>query len=95
MVGCFGASFSPPSLEFDILACFEMAEVDVASVASGLGSEHAELPRNVEREPLIQQLDELLERYLHTLDEYEKVSKELSEQLSSVTHPTSYDDYTS
>ncbi|KAH9868207.1 hypothetical protein J1614_007279 [Plenodomus biglobosus] len=32
---------------------------------------------------LVEELDELLERYLHTLDEYQRVRSELSNQLSS------------
>ncbi|KAF1841399.1 uncharacterized protein K460DRAFT_419467, partial [Cucurbitaria berberidis CBS 394.84] len=39
--------------------------------------------QRVEKDALIAQLDELLERYLHTLDEYEKVRRELAKQLSS------------
>lgn len=38
-----------------------------------------------EKDGLVAELDELLERYLHTLNEYDKVRKELSKQLSSVT----------
>lgn len=41
--------------------------------------------QSVEKDTLITQLDELLERYLHTLNEYEKVRRELSKQLSSVS----------
>lgn len=37
-----------------------------------------------EKDALIAKLDELLERYLNTLDEYERVRQELSKQLSSV-----------
>ncbi|KAH7381633.1 hypothetical protein BKA66DRAFT_530897 [Pyrenochaeta sp. MPI-SDFR-AT-0127] len=36
-----------------------------------------------DKDALVAQLDQLLERYLHTLDEYEKVRQELSKQLSS------------
>ncbi|OAL57073.1 hypothetical protein IQ07DRAFT_496745 [Pyrenochaeta sp. DS3sAY3a] len=36
-----------------------------------------------EKDGLVAELDELLERYLHTLNEYDKVRKELSKQLSS------------
>jgi hypothetical protein len=43
-----------------------------------------------EKDGLVAELDELLERYLHTLNEYDKVRKELSKQLSSVTTPSSY-----
>jgi hypothetical protein len=34
---------------------------------------------------LINRLDELLEKYLHTLDEYQRVRELLSKQLSSVS----------
>jgi hypothetical protein len=37
-----------------------------------------------EKDELIEHLDHLLERYLRTIDRYEKVNKELSKQLSSV-----------
>jgi hypothetical protein len=38
-----------------------------------------------EQNALVSQLDELLEQYLNTLDEYQKVRAELSKQLSSVS----------
>ena len=41
--------------------------------------------QRTEKDALIAQLDELLERYLHTLDEHEKIRRELSKQLSSVS----------
>ena len=41
--------------------------------------------QKTEKDALITQLDELLERYLHTLDEHEKIRRELSNQLSSVS----------
>ncbi|KAF1947228.1 hypothetical protein EJ02DRAFT_430056 [Clathrospora elynae] len=41
------------------------------------------IERKSEKDALIGQLDSLLERYLHTLDKYEKVGRELSKQLSS------------
>ena len=37
-----------------------------------------------EKDALITRLDTLLEQYLHTLDEYEKLTQQLSKQLSSV-----------
>lgn len=42
--------------------------------------------QNATKDDLIEELDKLLERYLYTLDEYEKINKELSKQLSSVFH---------
>lgn len=39
-----------------------------------------------DRDVLLDQLDELLERYLHTLHEYQRVMKELSQQLSEVAY---------
>ncbi|KAH9866415.1 hypothetical protein IAQ61_008420 [Plenodomus lingam] len=36
-----------------------------------------------QKDILIEELDELLERYLHTLDEYQRFKDELSKQLSS------------
>lgn len=56
-------------------------------------SEHvlrdADSVKGAGKDDLIQHLDDLLERYLNTLDEYDKVSKELSKQLSSVRSPGS------
>jgi deoxyribodipyrimidine photolyase len=37
-----------------------------------------------DKDALINRLDELLEKYLHTLDEYQKTRDQLSKQLSSV-----------
>jgi hypothetical protein len=37
------------------------------------------------KDALVVRLDELLEKYLHTLDEYQKVREQLSKQLSSVS----------
>ncbi|CAO2657706.1 Nn.00g038320.m01.CDS01 [Neocucurbitaria sp. VM-36] len=39
--------------------------------------------QRTEKDVLIAQLDELLEQYLHTLDEHEKIRRDLSKQLSS------------
>ena len=39
----------------------------------------------VDKDVLITRLDTLLEQYLHTLDEYEKLAQQLSKQLSSVS----------
>ena len=41
-------------------------------------------PHSSEKDDLVAQLDQLLERYLHTLDEYDKLQRDLSKQLSSV-----------
>ena len=41
--------------------------------------------QETEKNSLTHELDGLLERYLHTLDEYEKLTKQLSKQLSSVS----------
>jgi hypothetical protein len=37
-----------------------------------------------DKDGLLEHLDSLLEQYLRTIHQYEKVNKELSEQLSSV-----------
>jgi seryl-tRNA synthetase len=42
--------------------------------------------QSVDKDALIIRLDELLEKYLHTLDEYQKTREQLSKQLSSVSH---------
>ena len=41
--------------------------------------------QDTKKKSLTHELDGLLERYLHTLDEYEKLTKQLSKQLSSVS----------
>lgn len=43
-----------------------------------------------EKDELVNRLDELLERYLHTLDAYQKAQQQLTKYLSSVsdTGPT-------
>ena len=38
----------------------------------------------VDKDALVARLDTLLEQYLHTLDEYDKLMQQLSKQLSSV-----------
>jgi len=58
------------------------AAVDLVSGVSDVADSSDSSPKN----DLIQQLDELLERYLHTLDEYQKVRNEMSEKLASVCH---------
>ena len=58
---------------------------DVQDLPGKLSHVHLKQQKG-EKDDLIVQLDELLERYLHTLDEYEKVQRELSKQLSSVRH---------
>ncbi|KZM20475.1 uncharacterized protein EKO05_0004553 [Ascochyta rabiei] len=40
-------------------------------------------PSGVDKDALLTRLDTLLEQYLHTLDEYEKLTQQLSQQLSS------------
>jgi hypothetical protein len=40
---------------------------------------------SADKDVLIARLDELLEKYLHTLDEYQKAREQLSKQLSSVS----------
>jgi hypothetical protein len=40
--------------------------------------------QSLEKDALVSQLDELLEQYLNTLDEYQKIRVQLSKQLSSV-----------
>jgi hypothetical protein len=41
--------------------------------------------QSADKDALIARLDELLEKYLHTLDEYQKTREALSKQLSSVS----------
>lgn len=38
----------------------------------------------VDKDALVARLDTLLEQYLHTLDEYDKLMQQLAKQLSSV-----------
>ncbi|KAF2034458.1 hypothetical protein EK21DRAFT_56800 [Setomelanomma holmii] len=45
---------------------------------------------SAERNTLVARLDELLEKYLHTLDEYQKARQELSKQLSANRSTTHY-----
>ncbi|KAH7078601.1 hypothetical protein FB567DRAFT_596197 [Paraphoma chrysanthemicola] len=57
-----------------------MAEVQSQSVSlpqTAHGGGHSE------KDALVAKLDELLEKYLHTLDEYQKAREQLSKQLSS------------
>jgi hypothetical protein len=46
--------------------------------------EHKVESHAADKDTLIARLDELLEKYLYTLDEYQKVREVLSKQLSSV-----------
>jgi hypothetical protein len=55
-----------------------MAEVDDSLF------NRAEIAAQRDRDDLLDRLDVLLERYLHTLHEYQKVMQELTKQLSSV-----------
>jgi hypothetical protein len=55
-----------------------MAEVDDSMVT------RADIAAQRDKDDLLDHLDVLLERYLHTLHEYQKVMQELSKQLSSV-----------
>jgi hypothetical protein len=54
-------------------------------------SQSTVLPDNIiraqeaDRDALVVRLDDLLGKYLHTLDEYQKVREQLSKQLSSVS----------
>jgi hypothetical protein len=41
--------------------------------------------RGADRDVLVARLDELLERYLYTLDEYQKLGEQLSKNLSAVS----------
>ena len=63
-----------------------MAEVEAPIPASAVPSVKADA--SVDKEALITRLDTLLEQYLNTLDEYEKLMQQLAKQLSSVG-PTS------
>lgn len=60
-----------------------MAEVQTLPAA--LPDSKAE-SRVDDKDALIVRLDELLEKYLHTLDQYQKTREQLSKQLSSVRH---------
>lgn len=63
--------------------------MEVASTNRGvaLGSSEIEDVRvRMERIDLIKSLDAKLEQYLESLDEYDKVMKAVSKQLSSVTY---------
>ena len=55
-----------------------MAEVDDSMVP------RADIAAQRDKDDLLDRLDVLLERYLHTLHEYQKVMQELYKQLSSV-----------
>jgi hypothetical protein len=55
-----------------------MAEVDDSLF------NRAEIAAQRDKEDLLDRLDVLLERYLYTLHEYQKVMQELTKQLSSV-----------
>ena len=55
--------------------------VHIASTARSSG---------VDKDALIARLDALLERYLYTLDEYERLMQQLSKQLSSVRSDARY-----
>jgi hypothetical protein len=57
-----------------------MAEVQIQPAP--IVENQAEKPED--KDALIVRLDELLEKYLHTLDEYQKTRDQLSKQLSSV-----------
>lgn len=59
-----------------------MAEIQsqpAVAAKSELGSHVAD------KDVLVARLDELLEKYLHTIDEYQKTREQLSKQLSSVS----------
>lgn len=42
------------------------------------------------KDDLLNHLDELLERYLHTLHDYQQQMQQLSKQLSNVNLPTTF-----
>jgi hypothetical protein len=42
--------------------------------------------QSFDKDALVTRLDQLLEKYLNTLDEYQKAREQLSKQLSSVSH---------
>jgi hypothetical protein len=46
----------------------------------------ADMHNGRQKNELTHDLDALLERYLRTLDEYQKITQDLSKQLSSVRH---------
>lgn len=59
-----------------------MAEVQTPLPAEAVSSAKADA--SVDKDALITRLDTLLEQYLNTLDEYEKLMQQLARQLSSV-----------
>jgi hypothetical protein len=60
-----------------------MAEAEAPSPAEAVLSVKADA--SVDKDALITRLDALLEQYLNTLDEYEKLMQQLAKQLSSVS----------
>ena len=64
--------------------CVNMTEILQSSMEGLKVHGSAGVSQNAGKDDLILELDKLLERYLNTLDEYEKIGKELSKQLSSV-----------
>jgi hypothetical protein len=64
-----------------------MAEVQslTVDVPETKGESHA-----ADKDVLIVRLDELLEKYLYTLDEYQKAREVFSKQLSSVRYVPSF-----
>lgn len=66
----------------NILFGWTMAEVQTPLPAEHIAS--TARSSGVDKDALIARLDALLEQYLYTLDEYEKLMQQLSKQLSSV-----------
>jgi hypothetical protein len=58
-----------------------MADVQIRD-SEGIEAHDA---RGANRDVLVARLDELLERYLYTLDEYQKLGEQLSKSLSAVS----------
>jgi hypothetical protein len=58
-----------------------MAEVEIQQPSISVADMETE---STDKDALVTRLDELLEKYLHTLDEYQKTREQLSMQLSSV-----------
>lgn len=64
--------------------CLAMAEVENSLPAAAAISGTVSQQPGADKDALITRLDTLLEQYLHNLDQYEKLTQQLSKQLSSV-----------
>lgn len=72
---------------FSVHLCMHCVNSAMAEVQAKVPAEAvsvADKSHGVDKDVLIARLDTLLETYLHTLDEYEKLMQQLSKKLSSV-----------